>query len=298
MDEAAATRNAERFLGERGLRLADLPGLLRPLADDEALVLGGSVAEGFANADSDVDVLLLGGYLAGDGIVFQDSACEISTLAGEKQLEVSVEAWRPGDLESIAARMDTNVALIEAPETLTRAELIGHDSELRLLHRIRTGVVLANRAVVEQWRRRLHSDRLPAYMTLYWLNKHFGAREDAIAEWMGGHRRSCTHLFRECAAALSGALLAASGETHPNARWRVRVLERERDTLPPGAADRLSDWLCAPPAFAADADVERALAACDALLGEVFARQPEIVGALARLVKVFPLRTSLAGAAA
>jgi predicted nucleotidyltransferase len=294
MDASAARKNAEAFLADRGIALGDVAELIRPLGEGEGLVLGGSVAEGFANDDSDVDLLLLGGYLGADGIVFQDSACEISTLLHEKGLEISVEAWRSEDLDRVARRMATNVEMIRAPETLRRAELIGHDSELRLLHRLRTGVVLGNREVVEAWRERLFSDFLPAYLTLFCLNRHFGTREDALAEWMGGHRRSCTHLFRESALGLAGALLAASGETHPNVRWRVRLLERERDALPDGVGDRLLDWICAPPFFTSDGEVEEALARCDEILREIFARRPEIVAPLGRLVQIFPLRTDLA----
>jgi Nucleotidyltransferase domain len=285
-----AEQNARRFLARFGVAPEELEGFVRGLSRDETLLLGGSVADGLANRDSDIDLMLLGGLSGGRSVVFLEAECEISTERHPSGLELSVEAWDGSYLERLARRVAVNSAGLTSRRGLDRLDLL-REGDLRLLHRLRTGLALVNAAAADAWRERLAVSTLDAYLVLHFLQQHFVAREDAIAEWHEGYRDSAGWMFRTALGHLAGACLASIGETNAAPKWRLRLLDRHIESLDEKIVGELKRLLGA--SLQDEAGLRAALALSDGVIARVFSRRPDVVPAVLGLLKRLPFTTAM-----
>lgn len=286
----SAEKNAEEFLAARGLSLGDVAGCVPEVLPWETVLFGGSIPEGLANADSDVDLLLLGDTQVAASHVMQHCESELVYKPRLGPLKIQIESVRTSHLEMLARRMEATTAAYDNPAGVTRVHVFA-DADLRVLHRVRTGVCLQHPQVAEKWRERLHTDYLARYMLVFFIGQHFARREDTIGEGREGRRESTLWGIKGMLTHLSGALLASADETHPYEKWRVRLLQIYRDQLDPEMVDALVGYLTAPRFDDFRAYLNEAVDFSDRVLTFIISRRPEVLSVLMEMRKEIPFTT-------
>jgi hypothetical protein len=287
-----ATQNASSFLKRWNLRVEDLTKYVRPLDATETLLLVGSVPEGLANPLSDVDLFIIGERDLDEGVVVNESSRQEMSINSTDVPEINIEYWHAKDLEQLERRL-TNVflllndpSLVGGPSKLKKIERFD-DPELFILHRIRTGIVLANPEKAESWRQRLSLDKLPLYLVLHGLGTHNILREDAIAQVRYGDNLSALGMLRLAMDHLSSAVLASVGETNPYSKWRVRLLNWYKGDLGEETVTNLLHSLFPDPHSDASETVREALEFADTVITGIASRCPQIISAMLAMNNLF-----------
>ncbi|MFD0889829.1 hypothetical protein ACFQ08_35260, partial [Streptosporangium algeriense] len=147
--------------------------------DGGGVVLAGSTAEGVAMRGSNVNVLLVdapyGWAPPGDGtpyVVRPMSLCLNHIYSSDPV--ISLEVLRPRQLDGLA-ELAAGMSRIEDPGTPDLELPVLDVLEIRLLSRLRGGLVLHGEEVVERWRKRMELGWLPAFhcATTYLTALHF-----------------------------------------------------------------------------------------------------------------------------
>lgn len=271
-----ATERAANFLSRWDIRLEDLLGYIRPVKDTETVLLVGSITDGLANQLSDIDLLFIGDGELGEGFVQRGHGSEEAEnkLPGGQQ--INLEYWQADALEKIRERLSVNLDLIRNPSSRAGGGINKFNiSELRLLHRIRTGVALTNGELADHWRERLRLEELAGYLLLMGIGMHFIYREDAIAqvEYEGDALAACSmlHLAAEC---IASAMIASAGETNPYRKWQTRLLQRNAALLGEERVSELLRYLFPNPQEDAATQLRNALLFFDTSIVEVLGRFP------------------------
>ncbi len=277
-----AHSHASEFLSRWSLKLADLAPLVRPLRDTETLLLVGSIPDGLANPLSDIDLMLVGDGELDAGLVVSESEFDESVGRLPAGQELNLEYWKGADLERLADKLQVVLDVIADPSRLTKLNRLT-EAELRLAHRVRTGVVLANPGLAQEYRRRLRADDLPDYLILHWITAHYILREDAIAQAHEGDGLSMVWMLRFALDFLAGAMLASVGETNPYSKWRPRLLERNAQTLGRAQVDRLLGLMFAASSGDSRHQVSEGIDFADQALAEILERRPHLLPAMMEL---------------
>jgi hypothetical protein len=222
--------NATAYLEPRDLSIARIGSCIEEVRPWEALIFGGSIPEGLANADSDIDLMLLGATRPRDGQVVLEGDAEVAWERACAPLKIQLESVKFSHLESLATRMEETAQALEDPARVPRLHSFPL-ADLRIMHRVRTGIPVRNPEVAASWRERLHVELLPTYLLVLMIVQHFSLREDAIGEAREGRRESSLWLMRESVSRAAGALLASVGESHSYDKWRVRLLQLHEPRL-------------------------------------------------------------------
>jgi len=287
--ESPESRTA-RYLARYDLRLDDVSQLIRPVGPAETLLLVGSVPEGLANEESDLDLILIGEGVLEDGLVLTIEEFENSTVRLPSGLDLNCELLRPAALRATASRFAPTFDAIRQPESVSQI-LLATDHELRTLHRLRSGVALANPKVAEAWRQELRLDELPGYVVLFALAHHLEYREDAIAQAKLGDARTAVLMLRLSMDYLAFALLGSVDETNQHPKWRVRLLERQRAVLGDDVVERCIAALFPKPQDDPRGATQEAIAFADAVIQGILERHPELLKASLELNQRFQFTT-------
>lgn len=228
---AGQTEGCVSQLARRGLSVDDLPSYARPLDDDECLLLVGSIAEGLGNPHSDVDLLLIGKTKAFQDAGLTGVAYHLDAARPAPHIKVNTETYDPADLLRLQPTMSAAVAALEGDDPVDRPALISDARDVKLLHRLRSGIPLAHPEVVDLWRGRLHLDLLPELVAIGALVTHYSRREDGLSHVEEGDLDAASICLQESAAHVAGCLLATVGETNPAPRWRLKLLRRHEEGL-------------------------------------------------------------------
>jgi Nucleotidyltransferase domain len=154
---------------------------------DAAVLLVGSHATGWASADSDLDFAIL---LEGDekyASPATDSDLAMATpiverhLAMAGTLEVDVEVVKAEPLSVLVAGIHELDKLGSMPSAAFAHFPILQDVELRIMERLRSGIVLTGAGRVSRWRTSLGTDKLPLYATLTNYLGAMASLEDSAA---------------------------------------------------------------------------------------------------------------------
>jgi hypothetical protein len=256
---------------------------LRRYAGIQAIVVGGSVARGYADAYSDLEMPLFWEALPGDALR-QEIAVDLGATylygydgpAQEDQLLIGgfqVDLWH-------------NTVAHE--EQVLDEVLLGCDTDLgssNFLDTVRTSIPLYGEAIIAQWKARAaaYPEKLAAR-----------AIEEAIARLDRGHaevhaaRGNPTMAYAAIAALQQEAfliLLALNGAYFPSYKWIYCALER-MSVKPVEVEARFRRAYTAP----VEAAIEDPLAVVDETLSLVEARYPQIDTALARARLAMPRR--------
>jgi hypothetical protein len=235
----------------------------------------GSVADGLSNYLSDVNLLTICGDSPTNDV---EAAVSRWQAAGpRKRPTVRIRSCDKGYVDSLLHKLARVSALIHDPRqlgtgALTKIEML-NKLERALLHSLRTGIVLANAGDVEAWRNAAQD--LADFLIVYHIGVHFNCREDAIAQVKYGDPISALWMLIPAADSLSGAMLASVGETHPDPKWRPRLLLRHQNTLGKERVERVLKYLLpSTPNVNANAVIQFALRSFDVTLLEILARRP------------------------
>jgi hypothetical protein len=274
-----ALENAEAYLSRRGLSLARIEECIDEVMPWETVLFGGSIPEGLANLDSDVDLLLLGDTQVAESDValpqLQAGDSEVTFKPNLGSMRVTIEVVRPAHLEVLGRRMEEMVSVLLRPDAARFFQGFS-EFDLRTMHRVRTGAPLRNPEVAARWRTRLHSDFLPIYTVALMILQHFLHREDAIGEAREGRRESALWSLKIAFGYVAGLLLASVDETNPNPKWRVRLLQLRRDEVGAELADSVVEHLVSPRVDDLEAYFRTLLQLCDTVLEAVAARHPAV----------------------
>lgn len=273
---------AERFLKGWRISFDELLKHIQPVGASETLLLVGSIAEGRANPLSDIDIMIIGNAELKADLLIDE--CQFSQTV--KRLpdgqEINVEYWKQSDVENIAMRFTSVVEAIEDTNQLKKISSF-NEMELRFLHRVKTGVVLANADHAKALREKLRVDALADYLALYWLSEHLAYREDAISQIQYGDALTALSSLRLAMDALAAVVLASVGETHFHQKWRPRLLQHYQDDIGNNTTERLLPFLF--PSLSSDAEVlvRDAIGLADQLIVDVVTRREHLVPAIRAL---------------
>lgn len=203
-------------------------------ANGEVCYVTGSLVEGLGNYRSDIDVYLLTERDLSDRLL----GGTMTMLAlGNSALDIEVKS--PRLVETLLAR------LADLPSDQVRdhrvSALAFSPAELKFLHNLRISAPLGNeaahRAVIDRIDTRSLSRILFDYSVAWADTLH----TDLLGLIEEGDYLSARHLLLQYLGHLAGAFLAATGNTNPADKWRVRKLtqlEQSSCTEPlPGGLD-------------------------------------------------------------
>jgi hypothetical protein len=268
-----SAERALQFLANWQISFDDLVNFVRPLLRSETLVLVGSVSDGLANPLSDIDLVLIGDKGLDQGLVLRETECE----AGVQQLrghEVHVECWQRTDLDRIGEKVRCALAQPRHSASFYKLEQLSK-MQLRLVHRLRTGLVLVNVENVPSWSQSMELGSAPEYLTRYWLNQFYSFRAAAAAQLRHGDPSSISYILRLTISSLAGAVLASFGITNTYAKWRPLLLQRNEQVLGKELSQKLLQYLFLK--VTDDASVgDAALSFADGVVEEIFDRYPSL----------------------
>jgi hypothetical protein len=289
-----ALDNATKYLEMRHLSIPGISAGVQDVMPWETVIFGGSIPEGLANADADIDLMLVGGARPHDGQVVLESESEVSFRMAFAPLKVQVETVRLAHMELLATRMRETAAALHNPDGAPRLCSFPL-ADLRIMHRLRTGICLGNPDVAEHWRKLLHCELLPKYMLVLYTIQHFSLREDAIGEAREGRYESCLWLVRDSLSRAAGALLASKGESHSYDKWRVRQLQLNVNQVDEKLASALIEHLTAPKVDDPDRYLRDAVNLADDVIEAAVMNCPETIPILMKLRnEQIPLTTHVA----
>ena len=215
----------------------DLDALVASLVIDPTTVsvlLVGSLAEGLGTAASDVDLLVLADSPAdrrtdASGAVHFDAAT-VEFRRFEHGMEINPELAFRSEMRPVVGAFLELAPLLYQPEAPARFPRLT-PRQIRLLHRLRTGVVWRGPEQVDMWRDELYTQLLPPYLTLLYVHDLDRGYEQALAV-RGDAGASSTALAmagrRAAESALLGAL-ASVGVTNPSLVAAVDLAARVDD---------------------------------------------------------------------
>ncbi|GAA0713847.1 nucleotidyltransferase domain-containing protein [Dokdonella soli] len=228
-----------QYLACHRISMDTIQGYVRPLGDGECLLLVGSVAEGLANPESDLDLLLL----ANDRDAGEHELHGDMLRAMPEGFDLNIEVITHARAEAVCRFFLHNLnearrpAAAGAPRSLT---FVGAD-ELRLLHRLRTGIpLIASANSVDTLRDCYALHALPDFCTLQHVACHLRLRADASQTVQdAGDPHTPLVMSQLAGQHLIAAVLASIGETNPNPKWLLRLLRDHRRMLQTFDPDRL-----------------------------------------------------------
>ncbi|MER5523619.1 hypothetical protein ABT075_03265 [Streptomyces sp. NPDC002677] len=192
---------------------------------DGVLFVAGSVVDGLANRNSDLDVYFLGGD--GAATVGADTTVrkgEKSGTIGELDgREVSLSILEPAGIEELTRSFQECLAALSDGGGIVQLE---SQNDLKVLHRIRTGVPLRGAERLERLRVSTGTERLAEYHVNVQAVAAVNRLTDVDGELAEGNDASACWMFREAVAHVARLVLALDGETNPAPKWLVRLLER------------------------------------------------------------------------
>ncbi|HEY6389861.1 MAG TPA: hypothetical protein VIX89_01215 [Bryobacteraceae bacterium] len=271
--------NAETFLSKFGLSLDRITASVGEISPWETVLFGGSIPEGLANSQSDIDLLLLG-----DTELIEPGASIPPIHAGDFRigfqpnlgpLRLQVETVPIGHLEVLARQMAEAANSFIDPERAKRVLALG-ELDLRLLHRVCAGIPIKNPALAESWRARLRCGFLPSYMLASMIAQQSNLLEDAAGEAGEGRRESSLWMLKHALTYGAGALLASVEETNPNAKWRIRLLQVHREKVGAEIADALLQHLVATSFSSFDSYYAEAVRICEEVTRVALSRNAEV----------------------
>ena len=209
-------------------RIADcgvnVPDIIRRSASEPrevGVMLVGSLSEGVGTDASDVDLLVLCERASAGND--RHAALQITASASRETLtyidglEVNVQTVFRRDMGQLVRSFIEIAPALYDPKLLKSIPLLDQ-TQLRFLHRLRTGIPMAGGDVIDRWRDELMTDLLPAYTVVanYVLYRELAEKAEAVRGRTNG---TVALVGRRAAEAAMFALLATLGFTNPSRRW-------------------------------------------------------------------------------
>jgi Nucleotidyltransferase domain len=263
------------WLRQQNLTPADLLSPFKRLSSNETIVLTGSVATGYANALSDIDLLLLGWdkwkppraalSMYGESFVFR-------LPSGH---EINVNAYSDHFLTRLATRVSRCARVFDDPDKSANWTFLKPD-ELRVLWQVYVGKPLHNYELAERYRSALGVVELPEHVALTHVMNHYTARKGAITELRDGQARTALLMLRSAYHCLAEAALASLGDLSNRKDWILRRFARHAGTLSEEQTAEYVRGICLWPEDNVREHVLRATQFGDTQITEIFRRMPRV----------------------
>lgn len=297
MENLDAQRNSEAFLARFGLRLGDIDEEIPSLnANNDLVLLVGSIPDGVATHLSDVDLLVVRNceprehLHAGDFTVVREG---VETLVYRLPcgLEMNVSFYEDTSVLPIAEKMARIVS--EGGERKSTSEAVNYRT-LKFLHQIKTGFAL--RGDPSRLRQRLFLDLLPEVAAANARMEYLPLREDVVGEVVAGRETSALHVLSLMMNKAVWAMLASNDVTNPDPKWQYALIEKHRATI----GQEIADMICAFLVDRAQGDAIRRIECgfdiADSLMADCLRKRPLLAPVFAQLDQLVRHETDLPSA--
>jgi len=255
--EDAYRTTAKNFLAQWKISLSDLTSMAPNVAEGECLFLSGSITEGLANDQSDIDLVYVGSApLAGQTIIAtKGSICaeqDVGRNENDRRINVSkIEPDMFQQLETTAASCFDTVTNLNRDQEIS----IMSPDDIFYLNRFRVGVGLEGQERFHRCQKRLRIPEFPEYLACSELILFFNTIEDAFGESEAGHPDSAQWILQRAYQHMAVAVLAGLGVTAANPRWMVKQLAQNRERIPSEIWTAISTGMCYPNEKSTDASL-------------------------------------------
>jgi hypothetical protein len=249
MDEIVESRSRE-FLASWGVDMDSLARYAPPVAPGECLALVGSIVEGLANDQSDIDLLYLGeGELHHKLVIAYEGSYRFGMSHDEDGREINVEQLGVGEVEALVGALERSIQSVRQPKDKQGGIVVRDHDRMRMAHRILNSVPLVNAPVLESWRQRLRATEHHVWLCQGHVAQLLNLQEDILGELDAGELDSALWMTRaRYLPTLVAAMIASVGETSQQAKWHYRLLLRHREMIGAADVDRVLASLAAPDA--------------------------------------------------
>jgi len=276
--DAVARANVDGFLDSLGMSFDQLSQEI-PSEPDDLVLVTGSVAEGLGTPVSDIDLLVVGVQRRAGALHLPQDGNQEIVYRLSNGIELNIAYLETAGVRALEATLRTVAENIASPAAQAVAPLDG--SALLMAHRLRTGAPL--RGDVAQLREQLRLEVLPDYMLIRSRFEHFVYREDALGQLQVGHPDSARYMMSFAFHHVASVALGGLGETNPDPKWRLRLLQRNRDRLGGLLSDQLCDYLLGYTPLSIEGDFERAFEICDQVIHDAVRRRSHLADLIVQL---------------
>lgn len=233
MSIAKIQGQASTILGARGVILEEVVAMAPQIEAGEILTLCGSVAEGLANKQSDVDLMYVGrGTLRGKFSIAISGVSAVDVAHTGGGCEVNVERVDPERIAMLGDDFLPALDSITDQRSGKALSFILDPLKLQILHRLRVAVPLHGHDAYKELYDRLRLEQLPMYLAAIALQDYMNAREDVDGEIEIGSSRSAVWMATRIAAPrLLAATLAAVDQTVIKEKWHMKILLQNEEAV-------------------------------------------------------------------
>jgi predicted nucleotidyltransferase len=278
-----SSENLNSFLVSSGIELSEITAVIGEIDEGATAILGGSVADGFFNGESDLDVMIIGaadGILDKGGVIVRESDNRHATWRINSDRDIQVEVYPVGKINELAKRIASSLSGADRDQ-IYYCSL----SELKLLHRLWSGVPLVNPQVADEFVATMRLEKLPRYLVLQKMMNYLAFREDVVGQLSEGRSEDAIWMSTFMINELVCALNAAMGETNMNGKWQWRLLSRHRDELGGELMDELWAHRFSNCGKVEPATVGASLKFAERVVRKICSLRPTVVPALRALQK-------------
>ena len=215
LHECRTVDDLSKSLLEAGINLQQMEKKFIREGTPFALLLSGSIPEGTATAESDLDLMMLVEHtrdLKEDSSLLNvETGLAKETLFYTQGIEINIEFMCRDSLGSVIEALIALAPVMYDPREVERIPVIERPA-VHFLHRLRTGWILSGESIVNRWRDEFMVSILPLYLS---VNYYFEALEvlERAYSMVGGLPGSAAYLGHVAAESGLRALLAGAGYT-------------------------------------------------------------------------------------
>jgi hypothetical protein len=211
-------------LKEFGVSFDELQSLFENLEDPYTVFVGGSIVEGYGNAESDIDAYVI--------YAREIPAQEITEFKFEGRTvgfdyvsdrRVDLESWSLSYINTIAEKIRSCSA------DLWKSAFIPTENEITFAHRILNGIPLVNTENFLELQARFESSQVSKLLAARYLAAYNDVAEDASGAITSRQYGPMLLLSRDAVRLALDAYIASMGETNAKAKWRFQKLEKIGD---------------------------------------------------------------------
>ena len=287
-DELSAQRkrssaHLNSFLASNGIELREVIAQIGAIDDAATAIVGGSVTDGFANGESDLDVMIIGGadkVLDQRGVMVHETDHQHATWRLNRDRDIQVVVYSAEKISNFAKRIAPSLSGAGGDQLY-----YCNVSELKLLHRLWSGLPVVNSHVADELVARMRLEKLPRYLLLQKMMNYLALREDVVGQLEEGHSADAVWMLSLMMTELVCALNAALGETNMNGKWQWRLLSFHRDELGAEFMDELWTHRFSNGGSLQAVAIEGSLDFAEKVARKIYSLRPTIVPVLRALQK-------------
>ena len=193
-----------------------------------SVLVSGSIAEGNANAESDLDLLVLidsdVDFLPSSEDINIEYGSSLEVLFYHNGIEINIDFMARNRLNDLIESFVSVAPALYNPAELRSLPIVGWE-DLQFLHRLKTGWVIYNSEMVAQWQDEFIVELLPIYSSVRDYFEGIEMLEDTVSS-SSSSQHVCHFMGRKSVEYALYALLAKEGYTSQSRKWTLHWCER------------------------------------------------------------------------